>query len=431
MDIDLLYGRTSIRVSLPDSLDVTVIRKPEMPLLADPQAAVRAALREPRSSPPLADLARGAKSACVVICDVTRPVPNRLFLRPVIETLRDQGIAADRITILVATGLHRPNLGEELAGVIGDPWVLEGTRVVNHDARDPGAQADLGTTPTRNTPVFINRLLAEADLKIVTGLVEPHFMAGWSGGRKLISPGVAGENTIRTFHNARFMGDPRTESCNLSGNPLHEEQIEIVRKLGAVYAVNTVIDEARRLSFVNFGEVVASHAEAVDFVRPFMEVPVAGPPFDVVLTSAAGFPLDKTYYQTVKGIVSPMGIVREGGDIVIVSACDEGMGSTEYVVAQERFIGQGMIAFEEGLRGKPLAAIDEWQTQMLIKAMKRCRVHLFTEGLSDAHHALTGVNRIRDLQAIPRHPSRDEKEPACRRHPGRPLSRAEIGTGIR
>lgn len=400
MDIDLLYGKSTLRVSLPDTLDITVIRKPEMPLLADPRGAVREALRSPRSSPPLADLAKAAQSACIVICDVTRPAPNHLFLRPILETLRAQGIAEERITILVATGLHRPNLGDELAEVIGDPWVLDGTRIVNHDARDPGALADLGATPVRNTPVLLNRLLVEADLKIVTGLVEPHFMAGWSGGRKLIAPGVAGEKTIRTFHNARFMGDPRAENCNLAGNPLHEEQLEIVRKLGRVYAVNTVIDEARRLSFVNFGEVVASHAEAVEFVRPFMEVPVAGPPFDLVLTSAAGFPLDKTYYQTVKGMVAPLGVVREGGHIVIVSACDEGLGSSEYVEAQRRLIDRGMNAFEKEIQGKSLAEIDEWQTQMQLKPMKRCRVHLYSGGLTGAEHAITGVNRVRDLRGL-------------------------------
>jgi nickel-dependent lactate racemase len=397
MEIELLYGKSTLPVQLPESLDVTVIRKPEMPLLADPARAVSDALRDPVEAPPLAELAGRANSACIVICDVTRPVPNRVFLRPIIETLLAQGMAAEQITVLIATGLHRPNLGEELEEVVGDPWVCETVRVVNHDARDPAGLIDLGATPTRETPVVLNRILVDAELKIVTGLVEPHFMAGWSGGRKLVAPGVAGESTIRTFHNARFMGDPRAANCNLDGNPLHEEQVEILRKLGPVYAVNTVIDEERRLSFINFGEVIASHARSVEFARPFMVVPVDGP-FDVVLTSAAGYPLDKTYYQTVKGMVAPMNIISDGGDIIVVSACEEGVGSAEYIGAQERLVGQGAAEFEHRLFEKPLAAIDEWQTQMQLKPMKKCRIHLFTGGLSDADHALTGVETVRDLE---------------------------------
>ena len=208
---------------------------------------------------PLANLARGRRSACILVCDITRPVPNHAFLGPMIRILLDNGVPARDITVLVATGLHRPNEGEELAELIGDPWVLDTVRVENHFARDAAAHVDLGLTATRGTPVKLDRRFVEAELRIATGLVEPHFMAGWSGGRKVVAPGVAHEDTIRTFHNARFMENPAAIQCNLDGNPLHEEQLEIMRMLGEVHAVNTVIDERRRLCFVNFGEVVASH----------------------------------------------------------------------------------------------------------------------------------------------------------------------------
>ncbi len=168
---------------------------------------------------PLRELARGRKSACILICDITRPVPNRLFLRPMIETLTANGIPADRITVLVATGLHRPNEGEELAELVGDPWVLEHVRVVNHFARNDSEHIDLGRTATRGTPVSIDRRFLEADLKIATGLVEPHFMAGWSGGRKVVAPGVAGQATIRTFHSARFMEDPLADPVQSGRQP--------------------------------------------------------------------------------------------------------------------------------------------------------------------------------------------------------------------
>lgn len=264
--IAISYGHGHLPVRLPPEARATLVRKQQLPKLADPAEALRAALAEPIAARPLAELAQGRRSACILICDITRPVPNRLFLRPMIETMIAAGIPLDRISVLIATGLHRPNLGDELAELVGDPWVLENVRIVNHDARDEAAHVDLGYTTTRRTPVKLDRLFVEADLRIATGLVEPHFMAGWSGGRKVIAPGVAHHETIRTFHSARFMEDPLAVQCNLVGNPLHEEQLEIVRTLGEVYALNTVLDEDRDLVCITFGEIIASHQAAVDFV---------------------------------------------------------------------------------------------------------------------------------------------------------------------
>src|SRR5262245_52083713 len=273
-----------------------------MPLLFDPAGAVESAVVEAVGSAPLRDLARGKRSACILICDITRPVPNGLFLRPLVRALLDAGVPRRGITVLVATGLHRANEGAELAEVIGDPWVQETVAVANHDATVDRDHVLIGRTPGRGTVVRLDRRLVEADVKIATGLVEPHFMAGWSGGRKVIAPGVAHAETITTFHNAAFMGHPNTENCVLDGNPLHEEQLAIVEMIGGALALNTVIDDHRRLAFVNFGEVVASHMAAVDFARRYTEVPIERR-FRTVVTSAAGYPLDKTYYQTVKGMV--------------------------------------------------------------------------------------------------------------------------------
>ena len=250
--IAISYGRGHLALRMPAKAEVTMIAKGKLDKIVDPAAAVRRALAEPTQSPALAELARGRKSACILICDITRPVPNHLFLRPIIETLVASGIALDRIVILVATGLHRPNLGEELAELVGDPWVMARVRIENHDARNDADHVDLGVTAKRGTPVKLDRRFVEADLRIATGLVEPHFMAGWSGGRKVVAPGVAHHETIRTFHSARFMEDPLAIQCNLIGNPLHEEQLEIVRGLGDVYGLNTVIDEDRDLELRQF-----------------------------------------------------------------------------------------------------------------------------------------------------------------------------------
>lgn len=396
--IALSYGRGHLDITLPPGARPTVIRKQQLPKLADGKAAVIKALHHPVNSKPLSDLAKNRQSACILICDITRPVPNRLFLRPMIETMIASGIPQEKISVLVATGLHRPNLGDELAELVGDPWVLENVRVENHYARDEDAHIDFGFTKTRNTPVKLDRLFAEADLRIATGLVEPHFMAGWSGGRKVIAPGVAHHETIRTFHSARFMEDPLAVQCNLIGNPLHEEQLEIVRMLGEVYALNTVLDEDRDLVCVTFGEIIASHQAAVDFVSGATQIPLARK-FSTVITSSAGYPLDKTYYQTIKGMVTPLDILKPGGTLIIASECSEGFGSPEFREAQARLVELGPERFLATLTAKSLAEIDEWQTEMQLKPMRLGSVELYTTGLSGDDWTLTGVGMIGDIQA--------------------------------
>ena len=397
-DIALAFGRGHLPVRLPEGAVPTLVRKRPLPKLADQHAAIADALANPIGSPPLTELARGRHSACILICDITRPVPNRLFLRPMIETMLASGIPRAGISVLVATGLHRPNLGNELGELVGDPWVLENVRVENHYARDEARHVDLGFTRTRDTPVKLDRLFVEADLRIATGLVEPHFMAGWSGGRKVIAPGVAHHETIRTFHSARFMEDPLAAQCNLVGNPLHEEQLEIVRMLGEVFALNTVIDEDRDLVFVSFGEIIESHQAAVDFVAEATHVPV-GRKFNTVLTSSAGYPLDKTYYQTIKGMVTPLDILAPGGTLIIASACSEGFGSAEFRDAQARLVTLGPERFLATLKARTLAEIDEWQTEMQLKPMRAGRIELYSTGLSEADCALTGVTMIDDVDA--------------------------------
>ena len=398
MRVALNYGRGQVTVDLPDDLDITLIRKPAMPAIVDARAAPRAALMAPvGNAGPLSEVARGKKSACVLICDITRPVPNGVLLPPIIETLIAAGVPRDKITVLVATGLHRPNEGTELAELVGDPSVLEKVTVANHFARDDAAHVLIGTTKS-GTVVRLDRRFMEAELRIATGLVEPHFMAGYSGGRKVIAPGVAHAETITTLHSARFMEHPKCANCVLEGNPLHEEQIEIMGMIGGALAVNTVIDEERRLAFVNYGEVIVSHLEAVAFVRRFAEVPVARR-FSTVLTSAAGYPLDKTYYQTVKGMVGPIDILSPGGDIIIASACSEGMGSAHYVEAQRRLIDDGADHFIARITAQRHALIDEWQTEMQLKPMRLGQLHLYTDGLAPEGRALTGVTMIDSIEA--------------------------------
>jgi lactate racemase len=395
MRVVMRYGRDGLPLDLPDDLDITLIQKRTMPVLADPRAAMDRALLNPKGSRPLAEEMKGRGSACILICDVTRPVPNGLVLPPLIEALIRGGMEPSSISVIVATGLHRPNEGEELREVVGSDWVLETVRVENHFARNDDDHEYLGTTPG-GMPVKVDRRFLAAGMRIVVGLVEPHFMAGYSGGRKVVIPGVAHEDTIRVLHSTRMLKDDKVANCVVSGNPLHREQVHAVGMVGPCFAVNTVIDENRNLSFVNFGEIVESHLEAIEFARPYFEIPV-GRRFSTVLTSAAGYPLDRNYYQTIKGMVGASDILDPGCNLFIVSECSEGLGTDEYAGAQSRLISLGMDRFFEESLKKESASIDEWESIMQIKAMRLGTVHLYSRQLCMEHRALTGVPVIESV----------------------------------
>lgn len=397
--VSLRVGRGSLEVVPPLGAHVEVLRKPAVEPLRDTAAAVRRALDAPVGCAALTTAAAGARTACIVVCDVTRPVPNGLLLRPIIDRLTGGGVPLDGITILVATGLHRPNLGEELRAVIGDDWVFHHVRIENHDASDDARLVDLGPTPARGTPVLLHRGFVEADVRIVVGLVEPHFMAGYSGGRKLVAPGVAAARTIQRLHASRFMADPLAATAIVEGNPLHEEQLGILDKVGFVFAVNTVIDEERELVFVNAGEVVASHAAAVAFARGCAEVACARP-YDLILTSAGGYPLDATYYQSVKSMVTPLETLAPGGDLLVVSSCAEGLGSAGFRASQQALVEGGAPAFRARVAAQPFARTDEWQTQMLLRATGVGTVHLWAADLPAGDRVLTAVEWCDDVAAF-------------------------------
>lgn len=395
MQVSMKYGKTGLDIDFADSWTVEKIEKKDMPLLEDPQQSLQHVLSHPVGAPSLEESVRTASSACILICDITRPVPNVTLLPVLIRRLISAGIKADAITVLVATGLHRPNEGDELLELVGNQWVLDTVKVVNHFARNDEDHVDLGQT-TDGLPIRLDRRFVRADLKIVTGLVEPHFMAGFSGGRKVIMPGIAHQDAIRRFHTAHYLENPKAANCVLEGNPLHAAQQDIVRKLPMVTAINTVIDEQRRIAFINYGEIEKSHTEAVNFLRPFIEIQVPQK-FSTVVTSAGGYPLDHTYYQTVKGMVGAMDILRPGGNLVIVSKCSGGMGSAEYIQAQKRLHRLGPQTFLKNLISKPVAEIDEWQTEMQLKPMRIGSVHLYSEMLPDDLQRITGVQQVTSL----------------------------------
>ena len=379
MRIELLYGRGKLPVTFPDDLQVTTICKKRMPVARDPAEELKASFRKPVAGSPLRELARARQTACILICDITRPVPHGTLLPPLIDELTAAGISKKNILILVATGLHRPNEGAELREVIGSDIVFKAVPAANHFARDRAAHVDLGRTPS-GIPILVDRRFVEADLRIVVGLVEPHFMAGYSGGRKLVIPGVAHRDTILKLHAGVILDHAKAANTIVEGNPLHQEQLHMVGTVGEILALNVVIDDERRIGFVNFGPIEPSHLEAVAFMRPYGEVPVPRR-FKTVVTTSAGYPLDKTYYQTIKGMVGVIDIVEPGGTIIIASECSEGMGSPEFVEAQRILCRVGPERFMVDIISRNHARIDEWQTQMLVKALRAGKVQLYTTGL--------------------------------------------------
>jgi len=396
MTVDLLYGRGKLAVTFPDELRITTIRKNPMPVALDPAGALARAFQAPVGRPPLRELARGRRNACILICDITRPVPHGRLLPGLVEELAAAGIDRKDILILVATGLHRPNEGAELREVIGSDAVFKSVPAANHFARDREAHAELGRTPS-GIPILIDRRFVAAELRIVVGLVEPHFMAGYSGGRKLVVPGVAHQDTILKLHAGVILDHPQAANTVVEGNPLHAEQLHVVRAIGEVSALNVVIDEERRIGFVNFGEIEASHAQAVAFMRRYAEVPVASR-FKTVVTTSAGYPLDKTYYQTIKGMVGVLDILAPGGTVIIASECSEGMGSPEFVDAQRVLCRVGPERFMAEIIGRNHARIDEWQTQMLVKALRAGKIQLYTTGLRPSDLADIYVDPILSIE---------------------------------
>jgi nickel-dependent lactate racemase len=392
MIVELRFGRDGLPLELPGDRDVTVIEKRGMTALAEPVRAVDAALASPVAGPPLESLARRARSACVLLCDGTRPVPNALVVPRILDALRRGGLSDDGITVLVATGLHRPDEGGVLASWTPPP----GIEVIVHDARDAGSHADLGRTG-RGTPCRVDRRVVDAELRIAVGLVEPHFMAGFSGGRKLVAPGCAAEETIRRLHGHALLEDPRAALGNLDGNPLHEELLEILDRVGPLHSVDLVLDDARRICHVGFGETRASHGAAVTAFRAAGEVRPGGP-WPVVVTTGAGAPLDGTWYQTVKAIGAAAPAVAEGGTLLVASACGS-LGSPGYRRAQERLVAEGPEGFMAHWRSRPASAIDAWQTAMQIRDARGIDVRLFTPNLSAGDRALTGLAHVDALDA--------------------------------
>jgi nickel-dependent lactate racemase len=377
MRVKFEYGRQGLYAELPDERIVRTLKYKDAPPLPDPRGELLAVLQKPSGTPPLAELAKGRKDACIVICDITRPVPNEMILRPVLEILEGAGIPREKITILIATGLHRPNEGAELVEMVGE-FIAKNYRIENHHGQELSEHTYLGQSP-RGVPIWIDSRYVQADLKITTGLIEPHLMAGFSGGRKLICPGIAALETVKVWHGPDFLENPKADCGILDGNPVHEENTWIGRHTGCDFIVNVVIDAERRPLKWVAGDMVEAFHEGVDFVRGVVRDTVKEP-VDIVVTSCAGYPLDTTFYQAVKGLTGALPIVKQGGTIVMCASLTEGIGSPQF---QQLFKENANLeVFVERILGKDYFVMDQWQLEELAKVRRKAKVKIVSSGLA-------------------------------------------------
>ncbi len=378
MRVRLDYGKEGLEVNLPDANLKAVLGLQEAVALQNPETHIRNAIRYPIASAPLADVARGRRDACIVICDITRPIPNETLLLPVLETLHKANIPAERISILIATGTHRPNLGAELEALIGSEIANQYT-IINHDSKDISQHRFLGNSPN-GVPVWLDKAYTDADLKITIGLIEPHFMAGFSGGRKLVMPGIAHFSTIQRWHCPRFLESPLATNGVVEGNPVHEENLAIARMAKPDFIVDVTLDAANQITGVFAGDMWYAWREGVTFAEKNVRAKVTEPA-DIVVTSGAGYPLDATFYQTVKGIVGALPAVKRGGTILIASQCAEGVGSPDFTRVLQEI--EDLEVFVEYISQPEVFLPEEWQVEELAKAVRHANVICVAKGISN------------------------------------------------
>jgi nickel-dependent lactate racemase len=377
MRVRLDYGVNGLEVDLPQDR-VTVIEPVFRAAVQDPRGALTAALREPLGSPPLRALVRRGQTVAISVCDVTRAQPRQEMLAALFAEIPD--IAPEDVTILIATGTHRANTPAELETMLGAD-IVGRYRVVNHDSRDAASLFYVGTTST-GVPVHLNREWMNADVRITTGFVEPHFFAGFSGGPKMVAPGLAGLETVLILHDAARIGHPNATWGITEGNPIHDDVREIAKMVGVTFSVDVTLNTEQRITAVFAGDLFAEHRAACEAaMRDAMRAVEA--PFDVVLTTNSGFPLDQNLYQAVKGMSAAAKVVKPGGTIVCAAECCDGLpshGSYGEVLASQSSPAKLLAMISAPGYSRP----DQWQVQIQAQLQLKATVMVKTGGLTPA-----------------------------------------------
>ncbi len=394
MKITLSYGSDGLPFEIPESPGFQGILRPrEAPAVENPEAAILQALLDPIAAKPLGHLAQGCLSACVVISDITRPVPNRIILPPLLEEIEKAGIKKEAITILIATGIHRPNEGDELISLVGSE-IAKNYRIINHFSKEANDMVLVGEI-NDGVPALINRHYVAADLKILTGFIEPHMWAGFSGGRKSILPGISSLETLEYMHGPKMIAHPKTVYGALEENPFHEAGLTIMKKAGADFIVNVTLNTEKKITRVFAGDPVEAHLEGCRFLAPFCTRELEAP-LDFIVTTNSGAPLDCNLYQTVKGITGAAPVVKSGGEILIASACSEGAGSPEYIEILKMI--DSPKNFIKRLLAQEFFIPDQWCAQETYQVMIDHPVWLYSDGLSPAEIESYHMQPVKSLE---------------------------------
>lgn len=366
--VELLYGRGTMALRVPDR--AVVLRGCGAEPLADPGRAVAGALENPIGSPPLAALvqARRPRTVAISVSDITRPVPNAVMLPPLLDVLNRQGVGDDRIVIVIGTGMHRVSTSDERRIILGDE-IPRRIEVVDHNAHDPTTLKRISRGDGASQPVSVCRRFAEADFRIVTGLIEPHFMAGFSGGRKGVCPALVDLQTIQRFHGYATLADPRAENAVLDGNPCHRIALQVARTVGVDFLLNVAITQDRRMAGVYCGDLEQAHLAGCRDVERWTGAWVERP-FDLVITSAGGYPLDQTFYQTIKGMGGALPALHERSVLLQIAHGGEGLGSEAYERLLMEYQGDWR-RFLADAAASPCTRLDQWALQMQARVQSK------------------------------------------------------------
>ncbi|MFW6155609.1 MAG: nickel-dependent lactate racemase [Planctomycetota bacterium] len=363
--VRMTYGTDGMDLRVPAG--ATVLTGEHPPAVPNVDDAIRAALADPVAAPPLADLlaASGPRTVAITISDITRPVPNPVFLPVLLETINRAGIPDENIVIIVGTGMHRPSTPDEHRRLVGQA-ALDRVEVIDHRADDPATLAAVSDDP----PVRVCRRFVEADFRIVTGFIEPHFMAGFSGGRKGVCPALVDLQTVQRFHGYATLADPAAGEGNLTGNPCHAIALDVARTVGVDFLFNVAVTAEGRVAGIYCGDLEAAHAVGCEAVARWTSVR-AGGAFGLVITTGGGAPLDATFYQTVKGMVTALPALAEGSTLLQVSGCDDGVGSTAYRDLMLRYANDWRRFLADIAADGQRTALDQWQYQMQGRVLER------------------------------------------------------------
>jgi nickel-dependent lactate racemase len=386
--VTLAYGAEGLGIDVPE--DATVVRPAHHPAVADEVAAVRAALDRPVEGAPLRDLVPKRARVAISVCDATRAQPRKPMLAAVAQAL-DGIVRPEDVVVLIATGTHGSSSDEQRREMLGD-HVLARWRVVDHDARDAASLRDVGLID--GVPVALNREWLDADVRITTGFVEPHFFAGFSGGPKMVAPGLAAIETVLELHSPARIADPRATFAVVEGNPVHDAVRAIAAATDVTFAVDVLIDGRQRITHAFGGPVLAMHAVACRTAREVAMQPVLGP-FDIVITTNSGYPLDRNLYQAVKGISAAASVVVEGGTIICAAECRDGLPEGGNYARLLRS-GSSIEALADHILGASRTIPDGWQVQVQARAQARARV-LLHSALSDADVRAAHLEPVPDV----------------------------------